>query len=394
MALDTITLAWLLTDTGQQLLAVAARADLREQAQLRELERLRQLASPAQAAAAYEVTVQRHRARTKFAHADRLYFTRDALEQASHQRVAAHRARRYAGYARVADLCCGAGGDALALAQLTSVAAVDLDPLRLALAQANAAATGSSARMSFHQLDLLHAPPPAADAIFFDPGRRSGARRIFDASAYQPPLATVQRWRDATALLGVKVAPGIMPDDYAALTPDEVEFVSLDGDLREATLWFGTDGAVRRRATVLAGETAVATLTLAHGALLPASRLSEPLQYLYEPDGTILRTGLVTLLAEQLDAAQFDTTIAYLTSDVAQTTPLARRWTIREWLPFSLKRLRARVRSYNPGPVAVKKRGSPLDTDALAHQLSGKGDQPLTVVLTQLRGRPIAIICT
>ncbi|RMD78469.1 MAG: SAM-dependent methyltransferase, partial [Chloroflexi bacterium] len=70
-----------------------------------------------------------------------------------------------------------------------------------------------------------------------------------------------------------------------------------------------------------------------------------------------------------------------------------RAWPIITWLPFQLKRLRALLRDLNAGPVTVKKRGSPLDTTTLAHQLSGNGNRRLVVVLTRLPSGPIAVIC-
>jgi hypothetical protein len=62
------------------------------------------------------------------------------------------------------------------------------------------------------------------------------------------------------------------------------------------------------------------------------------------------------------------------------------------WLPFNLKRLRARLRALAAGAITVKKRGSPLDTDALARQLSGNDSRPLVVVLTRVADQP-ALIC-
>jgi hypothetical protein len=121
--------------------------------------------------------------------------------------------------------------------------------------------------------------------------------------------------------------------------------------------------------------------------------LAPPSAYLYEPDPAILRARLVATLAEQLGAAQLDPQIAYLTADQAIATPFARCWRVLEWLPFSLKRLRARLRALDAGAVTVKKRGSPLDADALARQLSGAGARPLVVVLTQAQGKPVALIC-
>jgi hypothetical protein len=121
--------------------------------------------------------------------------------------------------------------------------------------------------------------------------------------------------------------------------------------------------------------------------------LAPPAGYFYEPDPAIIRARLVAALAEQIGAAQLDREIAYLTADRAIATPFARCWRVIEWLPFGLKRLRARLRALDAGAVTVKKRGSPLDTDVLARQLSGDGTRPLVVVLTRLSDHPVALIC-
>jgi hypothetical protein len=107
----------------------------------------------------------------------------------------------------------------------------------------------------------------------------------------------------------------------------------------------------------------------------------------------VIRAGLVTSLAAQLGAAQIDPQIAYLTADRHRPTPFARAWPVISWQPFGLKALRASLRALGAGPVTVKKRGSPLDTDALARQLSAAGPRPLVVALTQVQGRPAALIC-
>ena len=125
----------------------------------------------------------------------------------------------------------------------------------------------------------------------------------------------------------------------------------------------------------------------------PLAPLAPPASYFYEPDPAIIRARLVAALAEQIGAAQLDREIAYLTADRAIATPFARCWRVIEWLPFGLKRLRARLRALDAGAVTVKKRGSPLDTDALARQLSGDGTHPLVVVLTRLSDHPVALIC-
>ena len=108
----------------------------------------------------------------------------------------------------------------------------------------------------------------------------------------------------------------------------------------------------------------------------------------------MIRAHLVEQLAATLGAAKLDPDIAYLTGDAAVPTPFARAYAIEEALPFGLKRLAARLRALDAGIVTVKKRGSPLDVDALARRLRGAGPRPLTVVLTHVLGHPYALICT
>lgn len=395
------TLNWLRSPAGVAVLAELAQREANEADALRELERLRKLVVPDQARAALELHLLRRRARAKFPDAERMFFSREALEQASTAPVAFHRAARFAGayggptFEHVADLCCSIGGDALAMAAVgLRVTAVDRDPLRLAMAAANAEALGLASKLTLLQRDLVAEPLPAADALFCDPGRRAGGRRRFDVEAYEPPLSLVLGWRAQTPALGVKLAPGV---DLASVPNDiEVEFVSLDGELKEATLWCGPLAQAHRRATVLRSspDKPVQRHELVGTAVAPPSTLSSrPLAFLIEPDPAVIRAGLVRDLAAQLGAAQLDPQIAYLTGEQYVETPFARAWPVLEWLPFSLKGLRARLRARGAGQVTVKKRGSPLDTDALARQLSGSGAHALVVVLTQLDGKPVALIC-
>lgn len=389
--MDVPTLAWLRSPAGAALLAELAGRDLRETARLALLSELRDRYEPQQARAAVELALLRQRARTRFPAAAHMFFTREALEQASAAPVAAQRAARLAPFGTIADLGCGAGGDTLALAAAGAhVIAVDRDELRLALLAANAAALGLSERIQLVQADLLATEPPAADALFCDPGRRAGGRRRFDVAAYEPPLDRVLAWRGRARALAVKMHPGV---DLAAVPIDaacELEFVSFAGELKEAVLWCDAAARVPRRATLISRQGTLATLSGA--AEMPAISQSAPLAFLYEPDPAVIRAGLLADLARQIGASQIDPQIAYLTAEHQLATAFARCWRILEWMPFQLKRLRARLRALDAGTVTVKKRGSALESDSLARRLSGQGTRPLVIVLTRVAGQPAVII--
>jgi hypothetical protein len=378
----------LLTPAGQEALQAAEALKPREADFLRLQASLSRRYPAGLARAALETAILRLEAAVKFPQANHMYFTRPALEQASGHAVAAYRAGRYRGCARAIDLGCSIGGDTLALAEALPTTGLDRDPLRLGMAQANAAAQGMGERTAFVQADLLASLPLAPDpgtALFFDPARRADGRRIYTVRDYHPPLAVIDGWLPRFPALGVKLSPGV---DLAELQgyPAEIEFISVSGELKEAVLWFGPLKSAARRATLLPGPH---TLTAGEPARLP---LDEPRPFIYEPDPAVLRAGLVAELGLQLGAAQLDADIAYLTAETRQPTPFARAWAVEDWFPFGLKRLRTYLRERGVGRVVVKKRGSPLQPEALIHSLRLSGEAGRVVFLTHLRGRPIVVI--
>lgn len=389
--IDGMILEQLLRPAGQALLVrAAALPDLGDRTLLRHLTRLRREVPAALASAALETVLLRRRAAAKFSRAGQMYFSRDALEQASAEVVSRHRARRFASYRSVADLGCGLGGDTIALATAVPlVIAIDRDPVRLTMAAANVAAYGVQSRVRFVQADLLSISPADAEAAFCDPARRTAAgTRLYHVEQYEPPLSLIRARWPAHAALAVKASPGIDHADLAALGDAcEVEFISVAGELREAVLWFGPLRSAARRATLLPeGHTLTET-----GA--PPAPVGPPGRYLLDPDPAVYRAGLLTELAATLGARQIDPTIAYLTADVLQETPWARAWLIDEVLPFSVKGVRRRLRALNVGAVVVKKRGSPLDPQEFERLLRLEGTEQRTLVLTRVAGRPVCLIC-
>jgi hypothetical protein len=401
----------LLTPSGQQVLQSAEALAPRESDFLPHLTSLCRQYPKELASAALETAILRLEARGKFPAASQMYFTRPALEQASSQEVSRYRCQRFAGCELLLDLGCSVGGDTLSLANLAPTIGFDLDPLRLAMAGANLARANLEAHAPAHetlfvQADLRNSLPVHASGqtgAFFDPARRTAERRIFSVQRYLPPLDSLSNWLPSIPALGVKLSPGVdlvELESYAG----EVEFISLRGELKEAVLWLGPLKTAQRRATVLLGAVNPPTPFTLTGEPDPQNeppssvRLSEPQAYLYEPDPSILRAGLVRTLGIQLDAAQLDPDIAYLTSDRLLDTPFAKVYQVEDWLPFNLKRLRSLLRQRGVARAVVKKRGSPIRPEALIHDLrlqpasDGSGSERI-VFLTHLQGRPIAIIC-
>jgi hypothetical protein len=381
----------LLTPAGQQILQAAVALTPREVDFLSHFQILSRSYPPDLARLALETAILRLEAAQKFPFADRLYFTRQALEQATSYEISTYRAKRFRPFSFLLDLGCSVGGDTLALAAIAPTLGLDLDPLRLAMAHANLAALGLTEYTSLIQADLTQPLPfsvSSSHAIFFDPARRFDHRRLFSVQDYQPPLSIIQDWLHHHPALSVKLSPGVDLSELSTYDA-EIEFISLRGELKEAVLWFGPLRTNSRRATLLPGPH---TLT-APPEGDPPSVIHPPQACLYEPDPAILRAGLVTTLAARLNAAQLDPDIAYLTAPEHIPTPYARAWHIEDWFPFGLKHLRTYLRQRDIGHITVKKRGSPLEPAALIHSLRLTGSQERLLVLTHLQSKPIVIIC-
>lgn len=393
MTLDD--LAFLLSADGQRWLEDVGQTAVTPQTHLQLATWLRQKLPKTQAQAVLETVVLRQHAAAKFSRAGQMYFVRAALEQASAEAVSLHRARRFArlGCQQIADLGCGIGGDALALAAHAEVTGVEWEPVRLAMAQENVRAYGFG--QQFHPLQAdLHSLTPLRhmQALFFDPARRDEqGRRFFSLAQYQPPFGLIDAWRAMVPETAVKISPGV---DYAELPADaEVEFISLNGEMKEAVLWYGRlQSGVSRRATLLPGNHSLTTDDLPPEPV----PISPPQAFLYEPDSAVIRAHLVQALAVRLPAQQIDESIAYLTADTAVPTPFARCFAIEAYFPFQLKQLRHYLRERRVGSVTVKKRGSPIEPEKLQRQLrlSGHKDTHRYLFLTHILGEPAVIVAT
>jgi SAM-dependent methyltransferase len=386
MNLDTFR--QLLTPAGAAALAEAMTLAPTEVNFLTYFETLRKRHAAELAKAALETAILRVRARDKFSAAERMFFTRESLEQATSEVVARHRATRFAPFGCVADLCCGIGGDALALASVgVHVEAIDSDPLRVAMAEANAMTLGFSTGVRCVAGDALTVPLPEAKAAFADPARRADGRRYLDPEDYTPPLSAIRARFADDFPLGVKIAPGVAWNDLRD-TGAEVEFVSLAGELKECVLWFGSLRTTTRRATVLpSAESLTAEVPQEPQTPVPVSTI------LYDPDAAVTRSGLVHDLAERLDASPIDSTVQLLTSDRHTPTPFATAFAVEHVAPFHIRLLRDFLREQHVGRITVIKRGSPADADDLLRKVKLTGPRHRTVFLTRADEQHVMIVC-
>jgi hypothetical protein len=342
----------------------------------------------------------RERAGAKFSRAGQMFFTRDGLEQASAEVVARHRAGRYAGRGRVADLCCGIGGDLVALAAGSEVLGVDRDPLHLRMARANAEAYGVAERVRTLESDVRAVDLAGVAAVFIDPARRSGQRRLRTGDS-EPPLDWCLSLAGA---VGIKAAPGL--DREVIPAGWELEFVAVGRDLKEAVAWSPALATAERRATILpAGHTLAGAADADHagepdraGGVGRADagqvvEVREPGEFLLDPNPAVTRAGLVQQLARQIGAWKIDEQIAFLSADQPRQTPFARTLRVIDSAPWDQKRLPARLRALDIGAVDIRRRGLAGDVTQLHRSLKLSGSRRATLVMTRAANRPWALVC-
>jgi SAM-dependent methyltransferase len=364
---------WLVSADAEGALAEAAAHD--DPGSMTAATALRRHWTPGQAAAVLTQTDLRRRAVAKFgASAGRLFFTRDALEQATRGDVSRWRAARLAdaGATELVDLGCGIGADALAFAAAgLTVVAVESDPATAVLAAANLGDAGRVVCGDAVELaaDLL----AGGAAVFADPARRTASGRTWRVADLTPP------WDFVTGLLSgrlgcIKAAPGLpsnsIPQNVATT------WVSHRGDLVEASLWSGPWAPGSRTAVLLPAGEELDAGELSHPPVGPVGR------YLYEPDPAVIRAGAIGSLAERLDARSPQAGIAYLTSESLRMTPFATAFEVLEELPFDERGLRRWVQQQRVGILEIKVRGFDVDPAVLRKRLKPSGPGSATLVLT------------
>ncbi|MHA3722854.1 THUMP-like domain-containing protein [Leucobacter sp. HY1910] len=345
---------------------------------------------PALIAAVLTQAEMRRKARAKFGDlAGSLLFTQAGLEQATRAPVARLHAARFAaaGCHAVADLGCGIGAESLALlAAGVAPRAVELDPFTSQLAGHNLAALASSLGRDIPAVtnsDALSFDLAGCDGAFLDPARRTAGhrdtRRIASPDDYSPSLNFAFAVAESLPT-GVKLGPGLDRE----LIPDraEAQWVSVDGQVVETGLWFGPVArpGVKRAALVMRGDECYELTAAADSVDAETRGLGD---YLYEPDGAVIRARLIGDLARSLGAGMLSEKIAYLTSDALAVTPFAQGFRVLDRLPAKEKELRRALAERDIGTLEIKKRGVDVDPAALRKRLKLRGKASATVFLTR-----------
>ncbi|MBC8406109.1 MAG: hypothetical protein H8E15_12840 [Planctomycetes bacterium] len=339
-----------------------------------------------------ELRALRRRATYKFGEGLDMYFTRPLLEQASSESVAVYRAQRFAdaGITEIWDPCCGMGSDSIAFARAgLKVHASDRDEVAVHFAEVNAEvyrATG----IEFSVKDCIEELPPEG-AIFLDPARRRGSRRIMDPNDWSPTpdkIVEILKGREAA---GLKLSPAtdleVLKDLFPE--PDEIELISLKGEAKETIFWYGKLATgVERRATILPGEDTFS------GPLDAQAETGELGTYIYDVDPSLIRSGLMGSFAKANQLHNLDPEIAYLSGDQEVDSPFLTGFKVLGCETLDPRKMRKLMRELGVGALRIRKRGIAERPAALEQRFLPKsyGDRTITFIATRIKDSHLGIL--
>lgn len=342
----------------------------------------------------------RERARSRFPDGRLAALTTKGLEQATAPEVADLRAERFAAAraredAVAWDACCGLGSDAVALARAgVPVLATERDPSVARCAAVNLA-DGPAAVV----IGDATAPPLVGGRrvmALLDPDRRAEGRRLGHPEDWSPPLSRAIALCREAGLGCIKLPPGLDVAGTGLGTAEDVvlEWVSLDGELREVAAWIGPWdlGGARRRAVALRRAGSRVEVTGDGSGPRPMTAELRAGAYLFELDPALHLAGLVDEHGPRHGLSPVDGDAGYWTGAEAGPVPMARSWRVLEVLPVDRKRVRAALRARDIGPLTVKTRGVRESADALGRRLRGPGSRPGLLAVTRTSSGAVAAL--
>jgi SAM-dependent methyltransferase len=330
----------------------------------------------------------RRRATAKFTHPERLYFTRVGLEQATDEWVAAYKANRIKAR-RIADLCCGVGGDLMSLAKHTRVFGIDRDPISAHFAHLNSSAEvrcTDAADFDFAEIDAWH----------IDPDRRPTAHRTTSLDWSAPDLQTIEQMLSRSPNAALKLAPAATsPVEWSERC--ELEWISRDRECKQQVAWHGNLALTpsHRRATILNTSSAargLAPRTIIGQPNQPIRITAAPARYVFDIDPAVLAARLTGALAAEHNLTALSPGPTYLTGNFPITDPALAQFEVDEILPFRHRQLADLLCARHIGQLEIKKRGVDLDPEKLRRDLKLRGPNAATLLITKIATRSTAIL--
>ncbi|MCL4204249.1 MAG: hypothetical protein KJ000_17340 [Pirellulaceae bacterium] len=334
----------------------------------------------------------RRRGKVKFSQADRMFFTRQLLEQATDEQIGAYKAARYPDQGEFADICCGIGGDLISLARRSVTRGIDCDEVAALLAAANCDSLELKST-SVHVDEASQIPIADFAAWHVDPDRRPEGYRTTRLTSHQPDLTIIEQLLAANRQGAIKLAPAAnVPEHWR--NNAELEWIGNRGECRQLVAWFGdlAKSPGQRTATVLSNG-ALEACSIRGEAHVEIPLAKQVGRFVFEPHSAVLAADLTGVLANAYGLQTIAPGIPYLTGDEAVDSPMLARFEVSETMPFNIRKLRTHLRQLDIGHMEIKKRGVRLSPEHVLAELSLSGEGSATLLLMPMGKKMLAILC-
>lgn len=310
-----------------------------------------------------------------------MLFTREALEQANHEAIAAYHASRFPEGALVADTTCGIGSDLIALARRGPAVGFEIDTERAAYARHNLAVNGVEAEVreasgTDHLVEF--------DYALADPARRSEGRRLARLEDYRPDPRALARLGEDRRRVGIELSPMLADEDLLGLG-GSLEFVSFAGECREALVWVGREA-----------EPGIWAVRAEDGDRLPRAagppRVDSAQEFLYEADPAAIRANALGALSERRRLFALGDSNGYLTGGPVPPDPWLTAYRVLGECALREAPLRRALRDMEGTIQVVKSRAKGVEVERWRKVLPGFGERRLGLAAYALGARLRAVL--
>ncbi|GBU25060.1 hypothetical protein R83H12_01699 [Fibrobacteria bacterium R8-3-H12] len=301
-----------------------------------------------------------------------------AFEQATARDISEYKARMWQSGAKIADLCCGMGGDSFWLPSGIVASGADIAPERVLMFNEN------MERLKQPHRAVLQNALEAKSGDFFciDPARRDGLNPSFGSL-----LELSKKFCGGM----VKLPPAYPEEEL----PKESDILYLGDakDCRECLMLTGVFGkGTIRAAAICEGETY--EWQCKKDELQNINSDTKKLgNFILEPIPVLVRSHLFLSEAKKCGFWQIDSTLAYLSCEefLPEHKGFA-AYKVIDQSSLSTNSVKAMLKKHCIGKITLKKRGVEVIPEAEIHRLSPKGEKEGVLFYTRVLGEKMAIL--
>ena len=301
-----------------------------------------------------------------------------AYEQATARDISEYKAKLWQSGAKIADLCCGMGGDSFWLPAGIVANGVDIAPERVLMFNENMERLGLP-----HRAVLQNAlEVEGGDFFCIDPARRDGLN---------PDFESIIKLSEKFCGGMIKLPPAFPEDEIPR--ESDVLYLGNATDCRECLMMSGVFGKGRIRAAAICKDGTFEWLCEKNELQNISLEVKNLGAFILEPNPVLVRSHLFLSEAKKLGLWQIDSTLAYMS---CENLPPEHKgfaaYKVIEQSSLSTNDVKAMLKKHDAGRITIKKRGVEVVPEMEIRRLAPKGEKEYILFYTRISGKKRAIL--